>query len=258
MLGRAVQDALTATLLSEEDMYSYSDDTLLDWLSKCQANVVSYLSTALRERRLHKILHKYSEEEFESVQSQDHECNALNKALAAIKNPNDRRALEDRLADEIGADHGQVIIYAPELKMNMKAADMKVLWKGEPKPLKEIDDPITEPRLKEIMKAHQKLWGFYIICSRQLTEQQCSILRKACDAEFVTTNEQVQERRIEYYQELVELQLSKRDIKMSDGRFRDFSELRKAAAKELADTALDRRPWKERLEGVISKHFPSR
>ena len=51
------------------------------------------------------------------------------------------RDVEDRLAAEIGRRPGSVLIYAPPAKMNMKAASVKVHWKGHDMTLSKINDP---------------------------------------------------------------------------------------------------------------------
>jgi HD superfamily phosphohydrolase len=258
MLARAVQEAVTAGIVTEDDMYSQTDDSILILLSECEAKVAKELASALLSRSLHKTLHVYTYDDFKSVQSHNYECNAIEKAVTAVQIPDQRRALEDRLADEIDAEHGDVLLYAPELKMNMKAADMKVLWKGEPKPLKEIDDPVTKPRLEEIIQAHRMLWGLRVMCSPRVSERQRAILRKACDTEFVTSSEQKDESRIAYIEDLVELQLRKRNIQLAGGPSSDYLDLRRKAAEDLAYPALDRQSWKSRIEGVIRTHFGGR
>src|SRR5207247_583945 len=64
MLGRAAYEMLMVGELTEDKLYDHTDDTLVKQLACSLATVASKLGLALWNRKLHKQLHKYQEEEF--------------------------------------------------------------------------------------------------------------------------------------------------------------------------------------------------
>ncbi len=181
MVGRAVYEALSNGELTEEALYEHADDTLLQLLLHSKSAVASKLGRALWFRRLHKQLHKYQEEEFSAAQAQDRPETILENAVQAYTDPERRKALEDQIAREAGAYEGDVLIYCPPKAMNLKPAEMKVVWQGKECEFKEIGDPLAKPRLAEILAAHERLWGVWILVSPSLDEEQRRIVRLAFD-----------------------------------------------------------------------------
>jgi len=180
MLGRALQEAQIAGSLTDDSLLAHTDDTLLYELASLETNEVSSrLATALIERRLHKLLHNYTADEINRNQVHDHSHNAMDMALAQVANPKDRRRFEDRIVDEIKALHGDVLIYAPydhekkaKAHMNMKVAEMMVLWEGKPLALKDVNDSVVKPKLQATLDAHRMLWGIRVIVSPTLSDNQ--------------------------------------------------------------------------------------
>ena len=258
MLGRSLQEALIAKKITEEDMYGYTDDTLVGTLCGLEdIEVASKLARAYHDRRLHKQLHKYTASEICAHQEQEHQYDALDNALKNVGSPGTRRQLEDKLADSIGASPGDVLIYVPPQSMNLKLADMQVLWKQTPMPLSKIDDSIVAPRLEQIVKAHESLWGVYVLTSRELNEEQNTLLHRACDVEFTASPSMVEAMRQRLYEDLIERQLRLDEIPIPEDAA-EFVKLRRKAGEELAKTAKTttaKTPLSKRMNSIIRKYF---
>ena len=257
MLGRALQEASLVGELVEEDLYNLGDETLLAKLSTSRNPVSASLAQALLARRLHKGLLKYSIADFEGLQEHDHIENAIDTACQRLAQPISRKSLEDQLAAEIGAEPGDVILYAPDQKMNLKAAKMKVLWQGAPKCLKDIDDKIIKPKLDVILEAHRMLWGLHVIVSPSLNERQKDLLSTACEIEFLSPHDKRDAKKHKYYEDLVETHLAKKDMETLF-RSTEFLKRRSDAASQLVAAANDNRPWVKRIDDVVTQFFGER
>lgn len=257
MLGRAIYEANQSGELKEEDLYSHSDDTLIYQLTKSNNPIAAKLSALYLERKLHKRDHRlrYSQEDFAGVQAHDHAQNARNVALAKVADPKARTSIENQLADEIGVDYGDIIIYAPGKKMNRKEAGMKVLWKGEPNILGKIDDRVIAPRLRQILDAHDALWAIQVITSPHLTAEQVELLKLACDALLLSSGEDLERKQEYYYERLIESRLAKINANFS-GPIAEYQQRKAEAARALTTTARDSRPFKEKLEAILNRFFP--
>lgn len=254
MLGRALQESYLSGEISEEDLYALGDDTLLHRLSNSKNPICKQLASNLNNRRLYKSLRKFTRADFEATQEQDHDQNALNTAYLRLSDPNSRKSLEDQLAAEIGAGPGDVILYSPDKRMNLKAAKMKVLWQGNPKSLSEIDDKIIAPKLNVILEAHKMLWGIHVICSTKLSNRQKELLSLACEIEFLCNADKKPAKQHKYYEDLIELHLLKKnpETRLSSA---EFLAKRSDAASALVATASDNRPWSKRIDDVVKQFF---
>ena len=173
MLGRALQEySGRNNPPSEAFLYFESDDSLLRTLAdpSCEAEIAQDLSRRLRDRRLYKTVHKFDESDFSQAQESNHDQQFQENTLTLLADRNTRREVEDELAAEIGEEPGSVLIYAPPYTMNMKVARVNVRWKGRDTILSEIDDPVIEPRLREILTAHQMLWGIWIFAREDIVK----------------------------------------------------------------------------------------
>lgn len=269
MLGRAIQEAnsVDGFGLKEEDLYDYSDDILLHELSKSPSEVSQRIARRFRERRLYKEIDKLTDDQFEAAQGQNHAQNAIGHALSQLGTPDKRRRLsssperrkilEDRLASEIGAEQGDVLIYAPEKGMNLKAAEMKVFWKGETLCLKEVNDPVVKPKLEAILKAHEMLWAIHLIAKPGLSEKQRTYLKKSFRAKLLTPAEQGQKEKQELYESLIDLRLSERSVKLPESE--DFYQRRGQAAGELSELPDNEGngSWLRDSTAIIEKYFPA-
>jgi HD superfamily phosphohydrolase len=253
MVGRAVYEMLLSGEITEEALYEHSDDTLLQQLTRSRATIAAKLGRALWRRRLHKQLHKYQEEEFGGIQAQDHREHVLDDVVQTYTSPERRREFEDRVSREVGAAEGDVLIYCPPKNMNLKLAGMKVIWEGRECEFREISDPVIKPRLAELIAAHERLWGVWVLVSPELDEEQRHLVRLACDLQFVTPRSEQAAKKKEYYSLLVDRELKRQD-RPSDSTSRLYAS-RAAVVKEIIATANEDRPFSERLKDSIARHF---
>ncbi len=203
MLGRALQEELLSGGLKEEDLYNNSDDTLLKYLSESKNEVAQRLAQALLKRELHKDFKFFNLATFSGIQSQDRRLNQLKKIMSRFNNPEERRILEDKFAEEIDAQKGDILIYAPSFSMNTKVADVKTIWNGEPTSLKDIDDGIIQPRLKQILAAHEMLWELRFFVSRDLNPHQKKLLELSIELHTVCPPDELEDKTKRYYKEIV-------------------------------------------------------
>ena len=257
MLGRAVYESIGAGELDETQLYDHTDDSLLQRLAASGATVAKSLGQCLWERRLHKQLHKYQRGEFEGTQDQDHDRSVLREVTETLSHPESRRDFEDRVADEVGAKKGDVLVYCPPEKMNLKVARMNVQWKGTETQFGKIDDPIIGPRLTEIISAHRQLWGVSVFVSSALTADQRHLVRQACDLQLVTASDQLPTKKREYYRHLVDSALQHQERRIAVGTTEAYHTQREQVVDDMVATASDNRPFKGRLRGSITRHFGS-
>ncbi|HSY48744.1 MAG TPA: HD domain-containing protein [Thermoanaerobaculia bacterium] len=271
MIGRALLDAKTAKVLTESDLLIHSDDTLLRWLATDDRmpDTAKHMADCVIHRRLHRTLHVFSESDFLGASDHDHAFKFLENALARVQSPEQRREFEDELGEVIGANRGDVLMYAPPFErdpetgeskvMNMKLAKMKVLWRGDKKFLKDIDDTVIRPRLAQILAAHRALWSVRLIVSRELSDKQCALLLRLCTAELLGGGSSREPGQLlAAYEDVVEANVAEifGDITVKP---QDFPTLRNAAATLLLKTARDGRPFRKRLASVADvvkrQHF---
>jgi uncharacterized protein len=257
MLGRALQESK----IPEAELYTHSDDSVLRKLSESMNPIANRLANQLIERKLYTgpIEFKYSRLSFSAIQDRDYAHDPIDKKLKELGTSTKRKWAEDDLADKIGAAPGDVLIYAPQDEgMNLKAADMKVLWKEKHLPLSKIDDPITQPRLEKILDAHRRLWAIQVMYRSDLEPEKIRLLRQACKIEFECGSD---EERMQEMQEFYEKAISQAVIKIpvniigSDTSARDYQRLLTQAAKEMAAQTDDKRPFSQRVKAATKKHF---
>lgn len=253
MLGRALQDMMIAGHLKEEDLYEHTDDTLIRAMTKSDvAATTARLAKALTERKLYYIAKVYEWEDFEALQAHDHRGDQEAKVKSQFIDPNARWKLENTIAEEIGADPGDVLIYAPPRPMNSKAAEMRVEWKGQAKRLRDIDDPIMQPRLKQIIDSHEMLWKLYIFANHSLTAPQKRLLLRACEIHFVCPNDTRTEKVQEYYEAILAAQLEELKVQLTPS---STMKALSAAASELQTISTDKHNFRARCRAAIEKHF---
>ncbi len=84
------------------------------------------------------------------------------------RDPAHRSAEEDRVALLVGSSPGAVLIYCPDPKMQLKAADVLITWKDKVITLKETDDEPLLQKLRAIEESHKHLWALQIFCDADL------------------------------------------------------------------------------------------
>jgi uncharacterized protein len=254
MLGRALQEHILAKLLSEEDLYEHTDDTLIRELTKSKAEVARRLSSAVKNRVLHKVIGQpFTASAFDAIGLSDIEHSPRDVAVGTLGNGASRLTVEDMLADMIDAKRGDVLIYAPTFGMNPKAADMNVRWSAKDMKFRDIDDPVIKPRLAEIIRSHELLWGIHLLASREVAEDQerSTLLREAFEAQFLCAARDKQKRSHEHCERVIRFHLEKRPGGFGKAPYGEVVERIKSAANDLAVTAREGASFKERLDRVL-------
>lgn len=255
MLGRAVYESIEAGELTEDQLYDHTDDSVIHELAKSKAKVAKRLAKSLWDRQLHKQVHKYQRAEFEGIQAQDHRRPVLESTTRILGHPRTRTEFENRLAAEIGVDEGDILVYCPPEKMNLKVARMNVIWKGKEMEFGEIDDSTIGPRLQQTLSAHKQLWGVWLLASPTLDDHQRRLAREAFDLEFLTAGEQDQTKRREYYGHLVDRALQEEGGSTEAGTPKMYQQRRGAVIEDILAPASRARPFKARLASSIKRHF---
>lgn len=171
MIGRAVQEAIMANLLHETDFYSHTDDTLIRFLcTQSKSECARQLAGDYKSRNLYKVRGKYTADKFREASSDDHGTAPFELANKIHREAEFRREIEDRIARYISEEPCRVLLYVPERDMNMKLAEAPVLWRGEVKELRFIDDPIVSKRLTATLDAHKKMWAVLLILHPEIAK----------------------------------------------------------------------------------------
>ena len=195
MLGRAIQEASLISgsdgqlELTEEKMYSHSDDTLVAALQVSQSHVARRLARAYSDRALYEVWEEYRHADIEKSQNKENAQNAYKHLEETAMDSRERRRLENLLTEFTFTEQGDILFYAPDWRMNRKEARMRVLWQGEQKEFKDIDDPIAKPNTESILAAHKRLWSLRVLAKRGLDEWKKKTALKFVDAEFFTLDE---------------------------------------------------------------------
>ena len=244
MLGRAIQE-YDMTEDDESYLYKNSDETLLkklcDWeIEKGRTEEAGQdplpLATLLSKRKLHRTVAVYGDAAFEGAQDAFHRAAFKSSALEALRDPQTRRDFENWCAAVVGRRPGSVLVYAPSAKMNVKVAQVNVHWKGADTTLSEIDDPVVEPRLATVMKAHASLWSIRLMAVREMKEEGVRLFKEAFELAFLVSDREEQARRVAHMEQVVERGVAQLDGGASPvlGTYRDL--IRKSA-ESLLETA---------------------
>ncbi|MDA1142008.1 MAG: HD domain-containing protein [Planctomycetota bacterium] len=80
-----------------------------------------------------------------------------------INEDNERRKLEEEIANELGVSHGEVLVYCPSAKMSLKEARVKVkVDSGSPVSLSDL----RYPEVEVLLEKHRALWRFSVYLRR--------------------------------------------------------------------------------------------
>jgi hypothetical protein len=189
MLGRAIQEHVLAEFggekhKAEDWICSISDEELLSDLRRSTSEIARNLSNQVAARTLYKTVGTFTEAQAKSAQSLNRNVSieeSLRKQL--LDDADQRRRIEDELSAVVLGSPGDVLIYAPPTRMNLKVARMRVLWNGRHTTFKKIDDPIVHTRLTAVEDAHKMLWCVNLI-ARGLSEDKKVRLNRYFAARF--------------------------------------------------------------------------
>lgn len=256
MLGRAIQEATSngGEGLTEEQIYGLSDDTLLYELRRSKQSIAARLADYVHKRQLYKTVLRLRRDKFEGIQVQEHDEDVIAYAQSLVDTAELRKDLEDQLAIEIDAEPGDVLVYAPDEGMNLKVAEMKVLWRGKATPFKDIDDSVVMPKLNAILDSHRKLWAIHVMAKPDLTDDQREQLIQSCQVKFLSapSHRAIEEQK--FNETLVERCVRKMNLSIPPD-LAEFQRLRQEAAAELANSVDQTLPFKQRLCNIVSRYF---
>jgi uncharacterized protein len=103
MIARAVQEAKISKIITEEDLYAHTDDTLVYCLAtQKQSAVARKLAADYRDRRLYKLSHEYRVESFQEREQRDHTERALEYTVRQLRNSEVRHKTESPYPTEAG------------------------------------------------------------------------------------------------------------------------------------------------------------
>ena len=168
LVARAVELCVRAQVLSEEDLYDCTDESLLESLLQASgrsqdqdlALTVSDLVQRYRQRKLYKRACVFPRYENEQAQEE------LTTRFFASGGAARRIETEARIAELVHFATGQqvkIIIYCPAQRMQLKEARIHVLWPGADsvEPIAAYADRV--PRLNDLSRAYRDLWKFYVL-----------------------------------------------------------------------------------------------
>ena len=166
MLARAVELALRAGVVKEEDFYEQTDASLLELLDARLATAPTEMRTrgrrlvdGFRNRRLYKRACVFPRYRNEAVQEE------LVARYFAAGGSAARSEVEHRISDLVRFATGRdidVIVYCPAREMQLKEARIHVRWPGEVgvRRLGELASRV--PRLADLERSYRDLWKFYV------------------------------------------------------------------------------------------------
>jgi HD superfamily phosphohydrolase len=166
LIARAVELALAAGLVAEEDFYATTDASLLDLLERAASRAkpaagkrIASLVERYRLRKLPKRACVFPRVENEAAQEE------LVARYFALAGHAARTAVEERIADLVRFATGrevEVMVVCPAVRMQLKEAATHVRWPGSEglRPLSSFASRV--PRLADLESAYRNLWKFYV------------------------------------------------------------------------------------------------
>lgn len=212
MLGGAVQRAMDAKELKDEDLYEMTDDVLLYKLNISKIPTVKKLATCLNYRALWKLIFEKDRRTINAEWNQLRDIDLMETILDNWwKDAKKRTQEEDRVSALLGMDSGDILVHCPDSKMAMKLAEMKVIWNGKLVPLNQCkDDPIVGPKLAGILESHENLWGIRAFYNPDFQHKK-DIIENACKYLFTFKTRDKTSHEKTFYKDIVE------DIAINEG-----------------------------------------
>jgi hypothetical protein len=153
MISKAVELALAAGDLREEDLLRLNDWTLIDLLQKSTSEPAATLVGRLARRDLLKRGY------IASARSVD-----LGKRTELVQryheSPHERRAAEEALAGEVGCTADEVIVYCPALTVMKEAA----AWVRVPEAVRRLNETggAASSEITALEARYANLWRLYV------------------------------------------------------------------------------------------------
>ncbi|MGD0204288.1 MAG: HD domain-containing protein [Candidatus Bathyarchaeia archaeon] len=191
MLISAVTSMTEEMKLSEDNLYTKDDDTLLEYLYSNGNQIAKHLINRLRERKLYKTVYDLSYSQEGITQS---EYQRKNEIIQELHNPTIRYEKE-RMLERMSAgstfvrnNPGSILIYCPSSKMGLKEIKALVNWgMGEHDigPLTKIKDERIRGEIKtSITDKHRELWRMLVIVDPEIPDIEKCYIRGDCEDLF--------------------------------------------------------------------------
>ena len=192
LVARAVELALDAELVREEDFYDLTDASLFVLLETRarahggeHAQRIRRLIDGFARRRLFKRACVYPR--YANAAAQDE----IVARFFARERREERAALEERIADLVRFATGariEVVLYCPAARMQLKEAETHVRWPGEKGvlPLSVYADRV--PRLADLERSYRDLWKFYVLADTHDADLLAKVQAIAMQELFPATN----------------------------------------------------------------------
>jgi HD superfamily phosphohydrolase len=164
MISKALELALRAERLDEEELWELRDDTFLYLLhERCKDfPAVTGLLEDFFSRRLCVRAYLLSVSELDNG-GLDRETQLSLERRFHWNEDGERERVEQEIEDSLCMPPGSVLIYCPSAQMALKEAEMLVrLPSGEVRSLSEMD----VPEVDVLCKKHQQLWRLYVLIRR--------------------------------------------------------------------------------------------
>jgi uncharacterized protein len=142
-----------------------------EYIEKCDIELMHDLSNGssassllikcIESRKLYRPIYSLEHNE---IREGDPDSDKIEKIIKQYRSPAQRFALEEELEQVLEFKPGELIIYCPDPKMNMKAFKMLIQLKPDNniKPLEQLQRPEIQSEIKQIKQNHLYLWQFII------------------------------------------------------------------------------------------------
>jgi len=194
MLIRAIDDS---NILQGPipELLKYGDDQLLNLKSNAQST--TDILQCYRKRALYKPVYQIS---YVKRGAGANLPEKVRRVAIKFHQRSERRSLEQRLEGldslkALGTKKGDIIVYCPDIDMNMKVATVKVFWQdSKVYPLKNIPDRDIRDEVESIEEKHQQLWKMLVLLNRFMFELAAAegalgFISSLCESEFGLSNE---------------------------------------------------------------------
>jgi len=184
MIGRALQEMILDREINETDIYTLSDEALIDKFSTSKNEISKTLGNQLRSRSLFKRCGEITMTAFnEAGRRFNHDF--YTKAKNRLEKGAERTTIENETSEKLGVDSGKILLYFPQRGMNMKLARTLIVWGGKNINFKDIEDAVVKPRLDNILEAHKNLWTLQVFASPELSEKTRNDAFALCEEMFL-------------------------------------------------------------------------
>lgn len=180
--------------LNWDDIYGISDEAFLSKLESSANKRTKRLIAKYKARQLYKVAYEIR---YRPRRDEDKDSLTLYDELYTdFRNHNWRTAKEKEIERIAGLPDGSVVIYCPELGMNLKQFEMLVQSQpnSEIKPLKDILDPTREKEMQAINERFEQLWRLEILVDPEVLDvsvpsDRLYDLNKICEETMGFSNE---------------------------------------------------------------------